>query len=235
MPPADLTADHLYGHTDGDLYWIMTAGLGDAMPAFGTALSADDRGAVSFLHANADGERLASLRGRVTVAAFPAPQFAVQCPDGTTRNADSFSGQPVHLVAAGAKSVARLDQLAVIAKEAAATTIVVPLGTSGDRQFCTASGRALNTLLALYRRAGEEDLDGTEFLIDAEWRLRAMWHAGFGINWIDPVIFRRQIAEMANPQVLPANLKALNPEFGDTAVKYFPGVYDGSAYRSHRH
>jgi putative copper export protein/mono/diheme cytochrome c family protein len=236
VPPADLTADHLYGHTDGDLFWVLTVGLGDAMPAFGTALSADDRWRLaSFLHANADGERLASLRGRVTFAAFPNPQFAVQCPDGTTRNADSFSGQPVHLIAAGANSAARLDQLAALAKAGTATTIVVPLGTGPDRRFCTASSRALNTVLALYRRADEEALDGTEFLIDSEWRLRAMWHAGFGINWIDPVIFRRQIAEMANPQVLPANLKALNPEFGDTPLKYFPGVDDGRAYHSHRH
>jgi hypothetical protein len=141
----------------------------------------------------------------------------------------------VHLIAAGANSAARLDQLAALAKAGTATTIVVPLGTGPDRRFCTASSRALNTVLALYRRADEEALDGTEFLIDSEWRLRAMWHAGFGINWIDPVIFRRQIAEMANPQVLPANLKALNPEFGDTPLKYFPGVDDGRAYHSHRH
>jgi mono/diheme cytochrome c family protein len=32
-PPADLTAAHIYAHSDGDLFWWITHGIGDAMPA----------------------------------------------------------------------------------------------------------------------------------------------------------------------------------------------------------
>jgi putative copper resistance protein D len=234
VPPADLTADHLYGHTDGDLFWRLGVGVDGVMPAFSAILSDDERWRlVAFLQANADAERLASLRGRVTYAAFPAPRFPVQCPDDTTLSAADFAGRSVHLIVAGPGAGGRLDQLAALARSGTgAATLVVGLGPEADGRFCTTNDRGLLTALALYRRGSEADLDGTEFLLDSRWRLRAMWHKGFGISWIDPVIFRRQIAEMDNPQILPGNLKALNLEFGDMP-HYYPGAGEGGTY--HRH
>ncbi len=48
IPPADLTAAHLWMHGDGELFWWLTHGIeapegGLAMPAFGGILSDDDR------------------------------------------------------------------------------------------------------------------------------------------------------------------------------------------------
>src|SRR5262249_50089417 len=34
VKPSDLTADHVYGHTDGDLYWWITNGIREVMPPF---------------------------------------------------------------------------------------------------------------------------------------------------------------------------------------------------------
>jgi copper resistance protein D len=236
VPPADLTADHLYGHTEGDLFWRLTAGVDAVMPAFGSLLDADARWRlVAFVQANADADRLAGLRGRVTHAAFTAPRFSVHCPDGITRNTEDFAGQSLHLVIAGTNTRARLDQIAALARSGTgAKSVVMHLGAERDDRFCSTADRTLIDTLAIYRRGSAEDLDGTEFLIDSSWRLRAMWHKGFGINWIDPTIFRRQIAEMDNPQILPDNLKALNPEYGDMP-RYYPGANRGSGYHLHRH
>ena len=51
IPPADLTAEHLWDHADGELFWWLTAGMAGAdgrevMPGFGGVLSEDDRWAL---------------------------------------------------------------------------------------------------------------------------------------------------------------------------------------------
>ena len=54
---SDLTAPHIWGHLDGDIFWWVTNGVTDpegnaVMPAFGTMLSEDDRWAlIDFIHA----------------------------------------------------------------------------------------------------------------------------------------------------------------------------------------
>jgi len=43
-PPADLTADHVDDHSDGDLFWWITYGIEQtAMPAFGSVLTEEER------------------------------------------------------------------------------------------------------------------------------------------------------------------------------------------------
>ncbi|MCX7380437.1 MAG: CopD family protein [Alphaproteobacteria bacterium] len=51
VPPADLTAEHLWDHADGELFWWLTAGMPgpdgrEVMPGFGGVLSEDDRWAL---------------------------------------------------------------------------------------------------------------------------------------------------------------------------------------------
>src|SRR5262249_32074839 len=38
MPTSDLTAAHVYAHSDGDLFWWIGHGMGDTMPGFGDAI-----------------------------------------------------------------------------------------------------------------------------------------------------------------------------------------------------
>jgi putative copper export protein/mono/diheme cytochrome c family protein len=233
-PPADLTADHIYGHSDGDLFWILSNGTGGVMPPFGPALDEEARWhIINFVHANADAVRLAALRGRVTYAAFPAPAFTVECPDGGARTPEDFSGKPVHIVIAGAGSADRLRQLSALALSGAVTTLVVMLEESGRaaRKFCSTADRDLIAILGLYRGAAAS-LEGTEFLLDGSWQIRAMWHPGLDTNWIDPLVFRHNIAAMENPQVLPSNLTALTP--ASEPRTYFPGTA-ASRYYSHQH
>ena len=234
ITPADLTADHVYGHTDGDLFWLVTNGVGEVMPAFGRILDADARWhIVNFIHANADAVRLAALRGRVTYAAFPAPVFSAECPDGQVRTAEDFRGRPVHFVMAGANSAARLRQLSFLAKTAEATTIVIALAPApaDERNFCVTSDQDVIDALALYRRDAVTPLDGFEFLVDSLWQIRAVWRPGLDIDWIDPFILRRNIAEMSSPQVLPGNLTALNSDPNPPA--FFPSA--AARYHAHQH
>ena len=51
IPPADLTAEHLWDHADGELFWWLTAGMPGpdghlVMPGFGETLSEEDRWAL---------------------------------------------------------------------------------------------------------------------------------------------------------------------------------------------
>ena len=60
--PADLTADHVYEHTDGDLLWWITHGMTSGMPAFGDVLDEQARwNLIDFIRANADATRFRAL------------------------------------------------------------------------------------------------------------------------------------------------------------------------------
>src|SRR5208282_2531119 len=58
-PPADLTAGHIYAHSDGDLFWWISHGItGTPMPGFaGPMDEATIWNLIDFIHANADGVR----------------------------------------------------------------------------------------------------------------------------------------------------------------------------------
>ncbi|TMK18577.1 MAG: copper homeostasis membrane protein CopD [Alphaproteobacteria bacterium] len=44
VKPSDLTADHVYAHTDGDLYWWIANGIREVMPPFAVALDEGRQG-----------------------------------------------------------------------------------------------------------------------------------------------------------------------------------------------
>src|SRR5712691_2148388 len=96
VKPTNLTSGHTYAHPDGDLFWRITNGIGEQMPGFGEEL---DEGArwnlIDFIRANADASR---IRGLVTSAAFPAPDFSAECPNGSTISLHALRGRIVHLV-----------------------------------------------------------------------------------------------------------------------------------------
>jgi mono/diheme cytochrome c family protein len=72
--PADLTAEHIYGHSDGDLFWWISNGRGEAMPPFAAVLDETARwNLIDFFHANADARRLAETAGHGTSVALPIP------------------------------------------------------------------------------------------------------------------------------------------------------------------
>lgn len=196
--PADLTADHIYAHTDGDLFWWISHGIANtAMPGFAPPLDAETIwNVIDFVHANADGVRAA----QGTPA--QAPDFAIQCPDGTVTALRQLGGRIVHLVFAGPQDDARLAALSRLDLGGDVTTVIAPLGVHEDaaRPFCTVAEPGMEEAYALYPPDRGQGLAGDEFLIDGRGWLRGVWLPRAGAGWSDDQTLKRDIEDIrANP------------------------------------
>jgi putative copper export protein/mono/diheme cytochrome c family protein len=188
--PADLTADHGYEHTDGDLFWWITHGIASGMPAFGDVL--DDRARwhlIDFIRANADATRFRPLSAGTT-AAFPAPDFSAGCADGSTASLDGLRAQIVHIVVAGPGSDAWLRQVADRDIAGKLRTVVIASGpeVAKGMSLCVAREPATLAAFALYRGRGEA-MEGTELLVDAAGNLRSMWR----VDDVNPISLERRV------------------------------------------
>jgi len=192
--PADLTAEHIYAHSDGDLFWWITHGIGDVMPPVGAALDDAARwNLIDFIHADADATRLREQDRQTSAGAFRTPTFAVECPDESSPSIGALRGRIVHIVFAGKGSV-RLHHLAHSVTRDIATIVVRLEGADAGGPFCSTDDPDVVNAFALYRGAAPRDLDGTELLVDAAGWLRAMWHPGLDPDWSDPQAFAAEIA-----------------------------------------
>lgn len=193
METSDLTAAHVYAHSDGDLFWWIGHGMGDTMPGFGDAIDDQARwNLIDFIHANADAARL-QRRAADGPNAFPAPGFTADCPDGS-KTLEDLRGRFVRLaVGDGAQPSNGAD----------AVTIIVPLDSAHapSRDVCTLDEPDAAAALALYR-GDAHALAGTQLLIDPEGLLRALWYPGRKPDWNDPAVLAREIALLrATPAV----------------------------------
>jgi putative copper export protein/mono/diheme cytochrome c family protein len=192
-PPADLTAEHIYDHSDGDLFWWITHGIGEAMPGFGGMLDEIVRwNLIDFIHANADARRLETADD--ATASLRVPEFSVECPDGSYPSISQLSGQIIHLVFVGAQRGNRLNQLHALGSRRV-KTIVIQTDGSEEQQFCGTRDRDVIASLAVYR--GSDAIDGTEFLVDTSGRLRSMWYPGVEPDWREASAFTEEVETIA--------------------------------------
>jgi mono/diheme cytochrome c family protein len=191
MPTSDLTAAHVYAHSDGDLFWFIGHGMGDTMPGFGDAIDDQARwNLIDFIHANADAVRL-QRRVNDGPNAFPAPNFTMECPDGN-KPLEDLRGRFVRLMVA--------DRAPPAAGTDVVTILVPPAGAQETSDSCTLAD-ADAAALALYR-GDAQALDGTQLLIDSDGRLRALWYPGGTPDWNDPAGLAAEIATVrATPAV----------------------------------
>jgi putative copper export protein/mono/diheme cytochrome c family protein len=206
--PADLTAEHIYGHSNGDLFWWISHGIGEAMPPFSTVLDEAARwNLIDFVHANADARRWELAEDTSTAARVP--EFSVECSDGSDVSISQLRGQIVHLVFAGPQSATRLDQLSV-RRASGHTSIAVRLGGLESAPLCSTSDPEVIAAFAIYR--GTDAIDGTEFLIDGSGWLRSMWYPGVQPDWRDPGVLAEEIETIVNnpgkPQPTSAHVHA---------------------------
>jgi putative copper resistance protein D len=195
---ADLTADHIYAHTDGDLFWWISHGADNVMPGFAGAIDDDARwNLIDFIHADADAAR---LRHNAKNLGFPTPDFTADCPDGSTISPSDLRGSLVHLVMAGTHSAARLHQLAHGHIAHNLTTIVIERADApvNDLPFCATQEANVRAAFAVYRGGDEAASEGTEFLIDAAGQLRALWYPGLKPAWTDDTMLRQQVRDISN-------------------------------------
>ena len=197
VKPSDLTADHVYGHTDGDLYWWITNGIREVMPPFAVALDEEARwNVIDFVRANADAARLGRAGGKVTNAGYRAPDFSAVCPDGSTVSRDRLHGRVGHLILAGRGSTERVAQL--VAHDRDVVTIVTPVADVATGTACRADDVELATALAMFGGKDVGRSDGVEFLVDPAGMLRAAWSPGGKPDWREADVLEREIAAIRN-------------------------------------
>ncbi len=171
IPPADLTQEHLWAHSDGELFWWLSHGIVSAegevaMPGFSGTLSDDQIWhLIDYVRANNAG-----IAQRTTGAWTPpvqAPGLNATCAGGRTLTLAALRGRVVRVVfGPGAPSPLPAD--------AKAATIVLPEGASAPEGACVASDPAVARAYAIVTGLPAGPPAGTEILIDANGWLRAV-------------------------------------------------------------
>jgi copper resistance protein D len=201
MPP-DLAGDHVYARRDGELFWSITHGIENGMPGFGAVLDEDARWAlVDFIRANADGARLRSADGEVTAAAFPMPDFAVECSDGKVQSVRQLRGRKLHVVAGNLSSPQVMQRLPALRGRSDALTIAADMNgvLAKDAALCTASDDDLIKALSVFRGRELEGSDTIELLVDSEGRLRAAYTPGAEVDWSKAEVMGEAMRKLDGP------------------------------------
>ncbi len=202
--PADLTEEHLFAHSPGDLFWWVSRGRANgAMPGFAAALTPNQRwDVINFVRARAAGDLACKVGGDITAAAaYPVPDFAFENDGVQDTLRRTFEQGPVLLVLfAPPAPLARLRQLAAVQPRVAGAGLRVlavelrqPVaeGASGNEAappFVVSVSGAVRAALALFHAAGSGG--ETELMLDKNGDVRARWtaHGSVGLPDADTLI-----------------------------------------------
>ncbi len=183
IPPADLTAGHLWMHADGELFWWLSHGIdapdgGQAMPGFASALSDDERWSlIDYIRAHNAGVTAAS-----TGAWSPpvqAPELQAAC-GGQMLALHDLRGRFARLV------IGEASTTATIADVDAMNPII-----------CVVADSSVPSAYAIVAGITPADLPGTQFLIDGQGWLRAVQPPGGPLSWSDPQALAAEIRALA--------------------------------------
>jgi mono/diheme cytochrome c family protein len=188
IPPADLTAPHLWGHSDGEMFWWLSHGIenpegGQAMPGFADQLTEEQRWQlIDYIRANNAGVGFAAS-GSWTVP-VKAPNIQLSCAKGTL-TVDDLRGNVVRLIfadhAAAPPSPAELQGRLM-------TVMVGNNNIKPDETHCTANDPAIAQAYGVATGMTPDALSNVQFLIDTNGWLRAVQRPGERItNWNDPI------------------------------------------------
>jgi putative copper export protein/mono/diheme cytochrome c family protein len=177
IPPADLTADHLWAHSDGEMYWYVSHGYdnpegGLAMPGFAASLSSGARwDLIDYVRAHNAGDSV--RRAGVWSHPVQVPQFDADCADGRTIDLDDLRGRALLIVAG--------DSTGPLV--ANVTTVVLATGNvEPGAGVCVAHEAATWDAFAVLAGVAPGELAGTRFLADSNLWLRALWRPGVAID-----------------------------------------------------
>jgi len=219
VPPADLTAAHVLDHSEGDIFWWLSAGIPEsAMPGFADRLSADDRwDLVNWVRTLPAGRPDGGLTATVDeTSGAPAPDFTFDTKEGTQDTLRNRLANGPLLVVFQAPP-ARLQQLAaarpVLARQGLGLLALAGTAQSGlpdeVRGIADRSVAAAYDLLA----GAPDGLRGTppadlEFLIDRDGYARAVWQPGAAPDWGDIGVLLGAIARLAEHPLAPSAMPA---------------------------
>lgn len=178
--PADLTAPHLWDHTDGELYWWLTHGMdapegGLAMPGFDKTLSADDRWAlIDYIRAHNAGAMMAAA------GAWPrpvrVPELPLDCNGVAGDDSTNLTGAVLRVIA---NADANPPAAAPTPPQDGVRIIVLRLSPDGTAPpvpgECAAATPAAWPAFAILAGMDPDALSGSEFLVDPNLWLRQLW------------------------------------------------------------
>jgi putative copper export protein/mono/diheme cytochrome c family protein len=199
VPPADLTAEHFWVHSDGDLYWFVSHGFtgpgpGVVMPGFrGTLSSEAIWNLIDYLRAHNAGESM--RRTGKWSHPLPVPQFDVECPDGRTIDLDDLRGRMLRIVAASGDDQA--EPVSPVASNV--TTVFVVRHPSARQNFSACVTREPETWAALAIILGltPDTVAGAQILVDGNAWLRTAWRPGEPGDWTDPQRLAAELRDVA--------------------------------------
>ncbi len=192
-PPADLTAEHLWAHNDGEMFWYLTHGIETpraepGMPGFGGAIGDEGRWElIDYLRARNAGVAMAT-RGAWNHP-IPAPELEARCADGRVLAMEDLRGQVVRIIVGAPMAATGLQTLFIDPSDP-------PPGT------CVAQAPEVRMAYAIVAGLTPQTLAGAVFLVDPAGWLRSR------ILPIAPppdyAALTRQI--IANPLAAPASI-----------------------------
>jgi putative copper resistance protein D len=184
--PADLTAPHLFAHTEGDLFWWVSNGKGGVMPGFASVLNPAERwDIINFVRARAAGVMARTVGPDVSPASAPAmPDFAFEA-GGRQQTLDRLLENGPVLIALFSRIPAdrRLALLAAAEQRVAAAGLrilaisLTPV-ISSDKELPPPLVAVAPDVRATLIMFGEPDDGGeTDLLLDRAGDIRARWTA----------------------------------------------------------
>jgi putative copper export protein/mono/diheme cytochrome c family protein len=198
LQPADLTAEHFWAHSDGELFWYISHGFAApdgsvAMPGFDTSLSSEARwDLIDYLRAHNAGQSM--RRTGKWSHPLPIPQFDVACADGRALDLDDLRGRVLRIVAISG------DAAAGGAPPAATDITTVAIGRMGtavtDLTNCVASEPETWTAFSILSGVPSQTLAGEQVLVDQNAWLRAAWRPGEPGNWTNPQALAAVVADI---------------------------------------
>ena len=197
--PADLTAEHFWAHSDGELFWYISHGFaapdgGVAMPGFRGTLSSEARwDLIDYLRAHNAGETMRTT-GKWSHP-LPMPQFDVACADGRTIDLDDLRGRMLRIVAVTGNAAT----VAVSPTGIDLTTLLLVSNATvnPDPATCVATEPETWTAFAILSGVPDDALAGEQVLVDQNSWLRAAWRPGDPGDWTDPRALAATIRDIA--------------------------------------
>ncbi len=195
VPPANLTADHVLMHDDGEMFWWLAHGIqtpegAQAMPGFAARLTEDQRWSlIDYVRAHNLG--VASHGSGIWPQPVRAPAFQARCGDAIIQSSD-FAAGFVRLVIGAAPA-------------GPAQAGLVDIGTEpGPPGACVAGDGSVPAAYAIIAGLPPDALAGTQFLIDHAGWLRAMQHPGTAMGWDDVKMLAAELQSLRQHPVASA-------------------------------
>jgi putative copper export protein/mono/diheme cytochrome c family protein len=206
--PADLTAEHLWAHSDGEMYWYISHGFeapqgGITMPGFAGSLSSEGRwDLIDYLRAHNAGESM--RKSGKWPHPLPVPQFDAECAGGRTIDLDDLRGSMLRIIAASDEA-----QVEPVSLPGMAVTTIIVTPTRDAKptpSTCIASEPETWTAFAILLGVAPDALAGAQILVDQNAWLRAAWRPGDPGDWTNPQLLEAEIRDIvAHPIAITAS------------------------------